>query len=351
MIRVLLPDMPAPRDLLPYLESMERSKQYVNGGPLVRELEVSIAEMLGVAQVAATSNGTTALELALRAMELPQGSYVAVPAATFVATGLAVVNAGLRPVLCDTSPASDWQLTPEDVAMTRWRFGQELRAAVPVATFGKPVDALAWDTFAESIGFNVVIDAAGALTTQAVPQSVLCAASFSMHATKFVPAGEGGLVASCDPRLVERVEEMATFGPGGTNARMSEYHAAVGLCSLESLKRRRIRMLEVLRWYEELLPPWLKLYPCEDRTLLVALLPPGLTGPGIDEFMELKGVQVKRWYRPFLDELPQFEAPGYFFTGTERLRQSAVGLPFHRFLTQQDVATVVGALKRYEESC
>lgn len=347
MIRVLVPDMPTAEELLPYLRRMDRSKIYVNAGPMVRELEIGLAEMLKVERVAVTSNGTTALEIALRAMDIPEGSYVAVPAATFVATGLAVVNAGLIPILVDTHGDSDWQLTPGHVRPILSMFGKTIQAVVPVATFGAPVDASAWAAFADSTNTTVVIDAAGALTTQVVPQSPRCAVAFSMHATKFVPAGEGGVVASVDPDVVEHVERLASFGHGGTNARMSEYHAAVGLVSLEKIPARRLRTQAIAESYEAFLPEWVRVLPIRDRTLMPVVLPEA-NHTGLPRFMEDRGVEVRQWYRPFLNERPQFFSSTY--KGVDDLRQRVFGLPFHRFMPRADVFRVAEVLKEYERS-
>lgn len=347
MIRVLVPDMPKAEELLPYLRSMDRSKTYVNAGPLVRELEIGIAEMLKVERVAVTSNGTTALEMALRAMDIPQGSYVAVPAATFVATGLAVLNAGLVPILVDTHEDSDWQLTPGHVRPILSMFGKTIQAVVPVATFGAPVDASAWASFADSTNTLVVIDAAGALTTQAVPRSPRCVVSFSMHATKFVPAGEGGVVASMDPDVAERVEHLASFGRGGTNARMSEYHAAVGLVSLQKVTARRFRAQFLAETYGAFLPEWVRVLPMRDRTLMPVVLPEA-DHAGLLKFMADNGVEVRQWYRPFLNERSQFFSGT--FKGVDDLQRRVFGLPFHSFMPQEDVFRVAEVLKKYEES-
>jgi dTDP-4-amino-4,6-dideoxygalactose transaminase len=93
MIRVLIPSMPTADELLPFLREIDERKVYVNGGPLVRRLE---AEDRGLDESPCTvvSNGTLSLELALRAMNLPQGCGVLVPAVTYVASAQAIVNAG-----------------------------------------------------------------------------------------------------------------------------------------------------------------------------------------------------------------------------------------------------------------
>ena len=229
MIKVLIPSMPTAEELLPYLRRIDESRVYVNGGQCLYELQDRLEALLH-ARVAPVANGTLAIDLALRAIELPPGSDVLVPALTFPGTGLAIRNAGHVPVLADCCPLT-WQLTPE-MAEAIVRERPSIKAVVPVAAFGLPVPADEWKAFHDATHLPLVIDAAGALLQQVVPNRKGIAVCFSLHATKAVGAGEGGAVACVDPALIARVASMASFGPNGTNAKMSEYHAAVALASL-----------------------------------------------------------------------------------------------------------------------
>ena len=350
MIRLLVPDMPTADELLPFLRQIDASKIYSNNGPLVRELEDCLSDLVRAPTVA-VSNGTAALELTLRALRLPRGSAVLVPAATFVATGQAVSNAQLKPILCDVD-SETWQLTPEgaiDAAQ-----GWPIRAVIPVASFGMPVGIDGWEHFARETRMPVVIDAAGAIAEQAVSTSSALITVFSLHATKFIGAGEGGAVSTVDRFLLQRVAAMASFGHWGTNAKMSEYHAAVALASLspQRMTDKLQRAGAVAKAYVAGLSalPRLKLQrmPRADSTLLPVMLPPECSADEVQRRLEADGVQTKQWYRPFLEELQQFGGcPRPFkMPVTKMLRERMLGLPFHTGLTTDDVAHVCECLDK-----
>lgn len=342
MIKVLVPSMPSADELLPYLRRMDENRIYVNRGPLVRELEVELSNRLVMAPCTAVSNGTVALELALRAMNLPPGR-VLVQAATFVGTALAIANAGHQPLLCDVDAA--WQLSAE-AASAAVGSDSAIRAVVPVATFGAPVRISPWERFAERTGLPVLIDAAGAIRDQAPSANPRIAIAYSLHATKSLGAGEGGVLASQNAGLIERVASLAIFGPGGTNAKMSEYHAAVALASLRRCDSWRT---DVDRWYTNCRPGGLFFKgaaPQRARTLLPVLLPYSASAEVVQEALAAADIETKQWYRPFVDERSEFFMCPKIgpMRVTEALRARMLGLPYHRYLTERDVSRVCSTL-------
>lgn len=359
MIRVLVPSMPTADELLPYLREMDRSKVYVNGGPMVCRLEQDLQAMVGNPCVA-VSNGTVSLELALRALDLPPGAEVLVPAVTYVASAQAIVNAGLVPVICDVD-ATTWQLDPglasEIVAGTA---NKSIRAVMPVAAFGSPVPVEPWERFTAATGLPVLIDAAGAIYGQQASAAPGIIVSYSLHATKALGCGEGGVVSTSDRMLLERVRSMSCFGPGGTNAKLSEYHAAVGLASMGLSKARATEWNSdpayTWRWllsktYARSLPAGIgqqARIPTDYPTLLPILLPESAHADTVGEWMMNAGIETRAWYRPFLDERPEFH--GFAKLGplstTAMLRQRLLGLPWHAELTEADVDYVCETLDR-----
>lgn len=196
-VPLLVPDMPSPETLMPWLERMHSARHYSNFGPLVRELESEFARRFDMPldSLTTVSNATLGLELVLQALELAPKSRVLLPAFTFVATATAVIRAGHVPVLADVDPES-WMLTP-DIARAACA-DTRVDAVLPVATFGMPHDMQAWQRFEESTGLPVVIDAAAAYGSQWL-QKAQGTLVFSLHTTKSLPAGEGGLVVSTRP--------------------------------------------------------------------------------------------------------------------------------------------------------
>ena len=248
---LLVPDMPSPHELLPWLERMHSARHYSNFGPLVRELESVFAQQFGIAdeQLTTVANATQGLELVLQALDLAPSSRVLLPALTFVATATAVLRAGHQPVLADVDPQT-WMLTPE-IARAACE-AMRIDAVLSVAAFGMPHDMQAWQQFERDTGLPVVIDAAAAYGSQWLKEAEGTLV-FSLHTTKSLPAGEGGLVVSTRPGLAAKVRQLSNFGINlnpavgmpvgalaslGSNAKMSEYHAAIGLRSLQKWELR-----------------------------------------------------------------------------------------------------------------
>ena len=213
-----------------------------NNGPVVLELEATLADLLEVDHCVAVANATLGLQIA--ASDLEAGSEVIVPAFTFVATAHALRWIGLRPVFCDVDPKTH-NLDPARVAEL---VTPRTRAILGVHVWGRPCDVTALSVVAEEHGLALLYDAAHAFGCAADGRPIGGfgrAEVFSFHATKFVNAFEGGAVTTDDADLAARLRLTRNFGFAGvdqvvevgTNAKMSEVSAAMALTSLESLPR------------------------------------------------------------------------------------------------------------------
>lgn len=243
---VARPRMPRAEALFPYLRRIDEGRTYSNFGPLVSELEGRLAQRLGVdpACVVTVANATAGLTLALQTIVTEvggvrePGGYCLIPSWTFVATAHAVSAAGLTPFLVDVDETS-WAMTPDIARAALARIDGPVAAVMPVAPFGAPMDVAAWDLFTADTGIPAVIDAAAGHDAVRVGRSP---AVVSLHATKILGAGEGGYVVCHDPDLIVGIKRRSNFGfhgarnaeVTGVNAKMSEYHAAVGLASMDS---------------------------------------------------------------------------------------------------------------------
>jgi dTDP-4-amino-4,6-dideoxygalactose transaminase len=338
MIKVLIPDMPRAHQLMRALQDMDANKIYVNNGPLVAAVESKFRRWKTLPS-AMVSNATVGIELALRSLNLPAGSSVLVPSVTFSATGQAIKNAGLNPVVTDVDEHS-WQLTPA-IAET-YLPKMSISAVIPVAAFGFGVPTAPWEEFYRNTGIPVIIDAAGAVMTQQ-PTVAGCNifTVYSLHATKFIGAGEGGLVCHNLPERVALIRSMAAFGPGGTNAKNSEYHAAVALVAMRrSVMRKKVaKIQQVLKAYRRLLN-----CPYKDtNTLLPVLLPENYSADVIRSQLLNAGIETKQWYAPFLSDRPEFKSSASFPV-TDRISQRMLGLPCHTLLSISDVETICSNL-------
>jgi len=356
-IKLLIPDLPRAEALAPYLARIDAARWYTNFGPLVQELETALGGHFASGDhVVTVSSGTAGLELALVGLGLAPGARVLLPDFTFVATATAVMRSGLRPLLGDVDVRS-WLLTPA-IARAAIAAGK-VDAVMPVATFGCPQDAEAWDRFSEETGLPVVIDAAGAFGNQRIGRRVH--AVFSLHATKALGAGEGGFLVSRDAALVERVRRLSNFGIDvttgivarhGTNAKLSEYHAAVALAALETWPVRADARRAQWRTFLEVMRGTCPTLTAQERpeagtyTIAPVLLPAQAAPETVIGALTRARVQTRRWYWPPLSQHPAFAAVERVgvLEGVEAVSGRVLGLPFHLELTRTDLGRVFDVL-------
>jgi dTDP-4-amino-4,6-dideoxygalactose transaminase len=211
-----------------------------NDGPLVAEFERRIADAVGVEHCVAVSSGTSAIEVLVRAAGLD--GEVIVPSFTFVGTAHALLWSGLRPRFCDIDPDSH-NIDPERVEEL---VGPRTSAILGVHVWGRPCAIEALQKIATANGLGLYFDAAhGFACTHGgrMLGSFGGAEVMSFHATKVVHAFEGGAITTDDPDLAERARLVRNFGFGGydevvvlgTNAKMSEASAAMGLTSIDGV--------------------------------------------------------------------------------------------------------------------
>ena len=209
-----------------------------NNGPMVQELERRIAMSLGVRHCVATCNGTTALEIAIRALGLK--GEVILPSWTFIATAHALSWQGITPVFADIDPGTH----AIDPAAVRRLITPRTTGILGVHLWGRaaPVDEL--QAIADEHGLKLMFDAAHAFGStykgQPIGSNGACEA-FSFHATKAFNTMEGGAITTNDDELAETARLMRNFGfkgydnvvCPGINGKMVEACAAMGLSNLD----------------------------------------------------------------------------------------------------------------------
>ena len=211
-----------------------------NNGPYVQELEKRVADLHGVEHCIAVCNATVALEIAIRALGL--SGEVIVPSFTFIATAHALQWQEITPVFCDIDPKTH-NLDPSAVEKM---VTPRTTGIMGVHVWGRPCNTEALQTIADRHGLKLLFDAAHAFACSHLGKMIGSfgnAEVFSFHATKFFNSFEGGAVVTNDAKLAAKIRLMKNFGFSGydnvvyvgTNGKMSEVTAAMGLCSLESL--------------------------------------------------------------------------------------------------------------------
>lgn len=240
MVHVGRPNIPDQARFLARIDRMLSSGRLTNHGPMNDEFEQSVAEIAGARFCVATCNATVALELAISALGMH--GEVIVPSYTFVATVHALWRQGIRPVFCDI----DEKTHCLDIASVEAAITSQTTGILGVHIWGNTCATRELEDLARRRGLKLLFDAAHAFgcdTPNGPVGTSGDAEVFSFHATKFVNSIEGGAVVTNDAELARRLRLMVNFGFSGedtvshlgTNGKMNEASAAMGLTSLECM--------------------------------------------------------------------------------------------------------------------
>lgn len=351
------PRLPAAQALLPWLSQIDANRWYSNFGPLLRGFEDRLAgRFAGPTRVVTMVNATQGLSLTLRALGAGEGGLCAMPAWTFVASAHAVTEAGLTPWFLDVDPET-WMLDPERVKAELRRAPGAVEAVLLVAPFGQMPDVDAWLAFQAETGVPVLIDAAAAFDQARDARLPLVV---SLHATKALGIGEGGFLATEDGALADRVRELTTYGFRGdrnargpaTNAKLSEYSAAVGHAALDAWEADRRSFLRVgqrMRLSLALEPGILfqRGWSLQWVTSVCVVQLPGPWAAPAAEALETLGIETRAWWGRGCHASDAFrDCPRGDLSHTEDLARSSLGLPFASDMDDHDVNRVCGGLRR-----
>jgi len=342
------------------IEGVLDRKWLTNNGPLVVEFEQRVAEMNGTEYCIAVSNATVGLQLVARAFGL--SGEVIVPSFTFVGTAQALSWIGLEPVFCEIDEATH---TLDPAAVER-AITPATSAILGVHLWGRPcaVDELA--EIARRHNLALVFDASHALRCTYAAQPIGRfgdAAVFSFHATKFASSAEGGAITTNDPRIAHSLRAIRNFGFDGydsvaelgTNAKMSEVCAAIGISSLESLdafveanRRNRERYRIELESIPEvrLLPT-----PTGERQNLqyvVVELADGYPGRSRDDIvaaLHADNILARRYFYPGCHRLEPYRQHAQRLATTERVAARVITLPTGTSISEEDIAVICAVLR------
>jgi dTDP-4-amino-4,6-dideoxygalactose transaminase len=357
------PHLPDRARLLERIGDVLDRRWLTNDGPCVKELEAAVARAAGTRHAVATCNGTLALDIAARALGL--GGEVIVPAFTFVASAHALAWQGLTPVFCDVDPRTHLI----DPASVRARVSPRTSAILGVHLWGQPSDAAALDAIAREHRLALLFDAAHAFgcTHRGRPIGTFGRASvFSFHATKVVNAFEGGAVVTDDDALAEEIRLLRNFGFAGydrvvrlgTNAKMSEVSAAMGLAGLDAMPEVVDANRRNHGTYRAALAdvPGIRLLAYDARDdnthqYVVAEVDPaaaGLTRDTLVDVLFAENVLARRYFAPGCHRMEPYRSrPGagdVELPVTDRLAERVLVLPTGTALGKEDVHAVAALI-------
>jgi len=317
-----------------------------NEGPFVEELEHRIADKLNAKHCIVMCNGTIALEIAIRALGL-QGEVI-VPAFTFVATAHALQWQGIDPIFCDIDPSS-YTIDP---ARIETLITPRTTGIMGVHLWGRACNVAALTDIAKERGLNLLFDAAHAFGCSYHGRMIGNygdAEVFSFHATKFFNTFEGGAVVTNNDQLASQIRLMINFGFSdydhvihlGTNGKMSEMSAAMGLTGLESLEEFIAANYRNYKCYERGLAniPGVKLAAYSENEkcnyqYIVLEIDEEITQVTRDHMIEIlhaENVLARRYFYPGCHRMEPYRSfwprAGQRLPETERLSERVISLP------------------------
>lgn len=354
MINVTRSFLPPRDEYDRYLDKIWESHWLTNNGPLVKKLEAKLKEYLGVEYLQFTSNGTIAIQLALKSLGISK-KVITTPF-SYVATASTVLWEGCQPVFVDIDPDT-LCINPD---LVEEAIDEETQAVLATHVFGLPCAVEKLEAIGKKHSIKIIYDAAHAFGCRYKGRSLLDygdIATCSFHATKIFHTGEGGCVIVHNSGIDREVSLKKSFGhigdehfTLGVNGKNSEFHAAMGLSVLPYINRNIIERKNICDLYDDsfknlpLSRPYISnaldynyaYYPIlfhEERTLLATI-----------KSLKQMDIIPRRYFWPSLETLPYIQSPQC--TISDNIASRILCLPLYNGLSDTDIWTVVNTLKR-----
>ena len=350
------PVKPDIKKLTKYLEQVNDSGWYTNFGPLHQQLTKRLEGYLGVKNLLLVSNGTLALQVAYKALDVTNALTTPF---SFVATASSLIWQGIETSFSDIDKSS-YNLCPKEAAKAI-ALNPDINAIVATHVYGNPCDVDAFTQIANERNVKVIYDAAHAFGMKIDGTSVLDfgdASTLSFHATKVFHTVEGGVIIFKHKADYERAKRLINFGiddngnitEAGINAKLNEYQCAVGLTLLDEIDGIIKHRVKLFQAYREALqgvvemPIWhensnlngaymsIKLKSIEQRSL-------------VEEKLKENNIQCRQYFSPSLDDL--FKDQRVFSSGnSQALTETVLCLPLHFYMVIDDVNIVIDVIKK-----
>ncbi len=354
MIKVTKTYLPNKEKYQKYVDKIFESSWITNNGPLVKELEIRLAEYLGVKNIILVANGTVALEIAYRTLGLK--GYVITTPFSFVATTSSLVTNGLHPIFADIDPRT----LNMDTNKIEELITPNTSAIVPVHVFGNACEVEAIGEIAKKHDLKVVYDAAHAFDVKYKGVSILNygdISTLSFHATKLFHTIEGGALIINDDSLVKKARYLINFGIEspmsipelGTNAKMNEFEAAMGLCMLDEMEDISKKRKAVYERYEKELRglveiPAQNLHSTQNYGYFPVVLKNEEQTLALEQALNEKEIFPRRYFYPSLDTLKYIE-PKQYSPVSRDISSRILVLPLYPELEEKDQMNIINIIK------
>ena len=328
-----------------YLEGIWERGWLTNNGPLVQRLEAQLSDYLGGPQVQFTSNGTIALQVAIKALGL-SGEIITTPF-SYVATTTAILWENCEPVFVDIEPRTFCI----DAAKIEAAITPRTTGILATHVYGYPCDVLAIEVMAQRHGLKVIYDGAHAFGVQVHGRSLLSFGDIttcSFHATKLFHTVEGGAIVMKDEELARKIWLYKSFGhigdeyfSLGVNGKNSEFHAAMGLCNLPRVAGFISQRKAIADVYYQGLTGLALQFPASSEDSLeynFAYFPIIFDSESrllrVKEVLAAHSVHTRRYFFPSLNQLPYHK--GEPCPVSEDISRRVLCLPFYQELTLEE---------------
>jgi dTDP-4-amino-4,6-dideoxygalactose transaminase len=310
-----VPFLPPKEEYDQIIQTVWERLRLTNHGPLCQRFEHEVASVLGVDRFRAIANGTLAMQLVIKALGLT-GDVVTTPF-SYIATSSSLLWESCRPIFADI----DGNTFNVDAAQVRAMATHKVAAILVTHVFGNPCDVESLREIADEYDIPLIFDAAHAFGVKYKGRGLMSygdCSTISFHATKLFHTVEGGGVATADKDIDHKIAYMRSFGHDGPdryfgvgiNAKMSEFHAAMGLVNLrylDELMQKRRCQYETYRAQLERCSS-IQFQAISDHTeynysYMPVLLPDASSVIRVMESLAEEGIYPKRYFYPSLDTL------------------------------------------------
>ena len=322
-----------------------------SASPAVKEFEEKFSSYIGRKYGVATSNGTTALHLAVTALGIKEGDEVIVPDLTFISPVNVVLYNRARPVLVDVEE-ENWGLDPEKV---RKAITPKTKAIIVVHLYGNPAKIAELKEIAEDKGIYLIEDCAEAHGAEYEGKKVGTFGNiscFSFYANKVITTGEGGMCLTDDEELYEKMSILRDHGMTkekrywheviGYNYRMTGLQAALGLAQLRKIDVFIRRKREIAKLYQEFLGDFITVQRDPPKGKSIFWLFSILTEKRdeLAEYLDKNGIETRKFFYPVHTMPPYTELSKDRYVISDKLSSMGLNLPSYPSLSEQEIRLI-----------
>lgn len=353
MINVTKPYLPDSAKYKSYIDRIYQTNWLTNNGPLVQELEKRLEAYLGIKNILLVSNGTLALQIAYKLLEL-KGEVITTPF-SFVATTSSLMWENLVPIFADINPET-FNIDPDKIEAC---ITHKTSAILPVHVFGNSCEVERIESIASAHSLKVIYDAAHAFGVDYKGKSVLNygdVSTVSFHATKLFHTIEGGALIIKDDNLYDKAKRLINFGYEkgeivelGINSKMNEFSAAMGLSVLDDMEEILHKRQAIWQRYHEALAGKVGFQKINDDSTnnyhyFPIVLKDEIEVMKLLQILNDKQIYPRRYFHPSLDTL-EYLQPQAPMEVSRDLAERILCLPIYPDLEMNEVEMIISVVQ------